>query len=205
MRPAAKAAKEVRNMRKLRLLLSAAFVLALPFMPNFCTMHRPPPPACSTPPQTEPDLHLITAVTDANFEKEVKSIWVDKPVLIWLVRPERAAVFANDAKVFEQMAECWSGYVKFVRVDVTKVRPGSALDELLGISRRQSTTFTIMQCVCDEDLHHHDAYLHWPDNQPATLSHVQSVLLDFKPDCPRSRCDNCAGKIRLGRRPLAWR
>ncbi len=192
-------------MRTLRLLLAGTAMLALAFISDHHNQTIPPGSVVSTVPPAGPDLHLITEVTDANFEKELVSAWGDKPVLIWLVRPERAGSFTSDAKVFEQLAECWDGYVKFVRVDATRLNKGSPLDELLGYSRGSSITFSLMQCTGEEDLHHHDLYMHWPNNPPVKLRHLQSLLLDFKPDCPRSRCDDCSGKMRIGRRPLAWR
>lgn len=192
-------------MRTLRLLLAGTLVLAMALMPghrNQCNM--PNPTTCVTS-AIAPSSHLIAAVNDLNFENEVASAWGDKPVLIWLVRPERAGSFTSDAKVFEQLAECWDGYVKFVRVDATRLNKGSPLDELLGYSRGSSITFSLMQCTGEEDLHHHDLYMHWPNNPPVKPRHLQSLLLDFKPNCPRSRCDDCSGKMRIGRHPLAWR
>lgn len=191
-------------MRTLRLLLAGTLVLAMALIPSNHNQHNTLVPNTCVAPPTTPVNHLTAAVNDLNFENEVASVWGDKPVLIWLVRPERAGSFTSDAKVFERLAECWDGYVKFVRVDAARLNKGSPLDELLGYSRGSSITFSLMQCT-GEDLHHHDLYLHWPNNPPAQLHHLQSLLLDFKPDCPRSRCDDCSGKMRTGQRPLAWR
>lgn len=191
-------------MRTLRLLLAGTLVMAMALMPGHPNQHdTPAAPTCAATP-ADPGNHLGAEVNDLNFEKEVAAVWGDKPVLIWLVRPERGDSYASDAKVFEQLAECWDGYIKFVRVDASRLTKGSPLDELLGYSRGSSVTFSVMQCT-GEDLHHHDLYLHWPNNPPAQLRHLQSLLLDFKPDCPRSHCDDCSGKMRTGQRPLAWR
>lgn len=151
------------------------------------------------------DLHLVTEVTAANYEREVIRVREYAPVMIWLVTAKRAALFERDAAVMEQMAEVWQGHVKFVRVDATRVMKGSPLDEELGVSRGKALIYTLTQ-YCDQDLHHHELWLKGlVKEEPLTLRDIHGDLLNFKPDCPRSRCPQCTGEPILGFRPVAWR
>lgn len=151
-----------------------------------------------------PDLHLVQELTASTYENEVLTHAGEMPVLIWVIRPERAAMLDSDARVMEQMAETWQGYIRFYRFDMDRVPRGSRLDDDFGISRGCSIDLMIRQGAGQGSMHHHDLYKMHHD-WPLTVSDVQGQILDFKPDCMREDCPLCSGKPRLGRLPVAWR
>jgi hypothetical protein len=159
-------------------------------------------PSVSQPAFSHPDLHLVQEVTSATYETDVLPKSVDTPTLIWFVRPDRASVFESDASTMERAAETWQGFVRFVRVNVTKVKRGSRMDQDLSI-HSTAMTFMLLQ-VNNQDVHHHDLYK-FHNSDPLAAFDIQDQILNFKPDCPRSQCPLCKGEMLLGRRPAAWR
>ena len=154
--------------------------------------------------------HLVVAVTDATYDKEVVQVRNETPVLIWFNRPERLCVFAEDARTMETIAKVWSGekfMVKVVRVDTDKLKPDGRIEqEFRHVASTCKMTFTIMQDFRHSgDLHHSDRYIIGDERPLDIATDVQDMLLNFRPDCPRSQCQTCMGQSVWGRRPLAWR